>query len=260
MFRQTIALFQYQLLSVVNGKLAGLLLVFYLLVFLAGQFAAELAIINSEQLAPALQAELVRYGLVVILVVLVCSRIASDYRTSHFERLLSMPVSRLQYIVAQYLFVLACVSLAMLPGLALLWLVGDSAIAMYWFVALVLELLLVGQFALLAAISLENLPAAVLLALGLYLLARLAPVLDLVFAQSAPFYQDEQDFQLMHWIFEAIRFILPDARVFAHNDQLFEQADVTDLLGSQLIALLVYSAFIAGVLLVDFYRKEFNRT
>jgi len=260
MVRQTIALFHYQLLGLVNRKLLLLLGALYLLIFLAGQFAAELAIINSELLAPALQAELMRYALLVLLIIVVCTRVATDYKTAQFERLLSMPVSRLQYIIAQYLFVMSCAAACLAPGLILLWLVADANLAVYWFSALFLELLLVGQFALLAAISLENLPAAVLLSLGLYLLSRLAPVLDLVFSRSMPFYEEEKGFQLTHKLFELIQYLLPDGRVFANNNQFFERAAATDLLAGQAVSLLVYSGFVFVVLLVDFYRKEFNRS
>jgi hypothetical protein len=258
--RQTIALFQYQLVGAVNRRLLALLLVLYLVVFLAGQFAAELAIINSELLLPAFQAELIRYGLVLALSVVFCVRVVAEYERAQFERLLSMPVSRLQYVLAQYLLIVVFALACLVPALVLLWVSAGSQLAVYWFVALALELVLVGQFALLAAISLGNLAAAVLFTLGFYLLCRVAPVLDVVFARSMDFYGEERGFQFMHQLFGVIRYILPDARVFASNNQFFEPLDMAELLPRQLLALAIYSGFILSVLLVDFYRKEFNRS
>lgn len=260
MIKQTIALFRYQLLGIINVKIVLLILIIYTASFLAGQFVGELAIINSETLALAIMADFLRYSMVLIVVISLCNQISQDYELSQFERLLAMPISRGQYVVAQNMVILTFVLMLVLPLFVLMLLLNDSTLAVYWSIAVFLELALVGQFAVLAILSLEKLPVAVIFTLSIYLLAKLTPLLDLIFTNSMDYYQQERSFKLTHMIFSTIQYVLPDASAFAQNNVLFNAQETLKLLSKQLVSVLVYAAFIQFVILIDFYRKEFNRT
>ena len=258
MFRQTIALFRYQLVGIVNRRLALLLLAIVSAGFLLSRFVAELAIINSETIALSALADFLRYALVLVMVITLSYQVAQDYEARQFDRLLAMPLSRWQYLVAQWLVMFFFAFLLALPVGLLLWWLAGSPLALYWSVALLLELLLVGQFALLAILSLEKLPLAVMLSLTLYLLAKAAPIIAVILAQSSPFYDQEQSFRLASTLFSALQYLLPDASAFAQNDLLSAPQGLLGELGRQWISVIVYSIFLQLIILFDFYRKEFN--
>ncbi len=259
MFSQTITLFRYQLRGIVNNRIIVAISLILIVAFIASRFVAELSIINSEGIALAAMADFLRYSLVLILIISLCHQVSQDYELHQFEHLLAMPVSRFQYVLAQ---LIVLVTLALVLGIAvflMIWVINDIALAFYWSTALFLELVLVGQFAILAIMSLEKLPVAVIFTLAIYLLAKAAPLINLVLTQSSVFYEDETSFQVSNYIFSVIQYVLPDVSSFASNNVLLEQSWSPALLTNQLISVLVYGLFIQFVILMDFYRKEFNR-
>lgn len=227
--------------------------------FLGGRFVAELAIINSEAIALAAMADFLRYSLIIILIINICYQISQDYELHQFERLLAMPVTRNQYVLAQF-FVLLVLSLALsLPVFLLMSIINELSLALYWSSALFLEMILVGQFAILAILSLEKLPVAVIFTLAIYLLAKAAPLIDLVLTQSSAYYNEETGFQIYFFVFSLLQYVLPDISAFAQNNVLLDSEWTALILFKQLVSVLVYGALIQFVILLDFYRKEFNR-
>jgi hypothetical protein len=256
MFSQTIALFRYQLLSLINTKNLIVLISIYLASFLISRFSSELAIINSDVIGLGVLAEFLRYSLVLFLMISVCHQISQDYELGQFNRLLAMPVARWQYVLAEFFVVLAfAFILCFLVFLLLFFTVGLS-VAVYWSTAVFLELILVGLFSILAALSLEKLPLALVFSLVVYLFAKLVPLINFIFNQSSMYYQDETGYQLGNIMMQAISFVLPDMSVFAWNNALFEPADFLHLLFVQASSLMVYGAFVFLAILIDFYRKE----
>jgi hypothetical protein len=256
MFSQTIALFRYQLLSLINTKNMIVFCSIYLASFLLSRFSAELAIINSDVIGLAVLAEFLRYSLVLFLMISVCHQISQDYELGQFNRLLAMPIARWQYVLAEF-FVVLVFALAMnLVVFLLLFFTADGAIAVYWSTAVFLELILVGLFSILAALSLEKLPIALVFSFVVYLFSKLVPLINYIFNKSSLYYQDETGFQLGNMMMKGISFVLPDMSVFAQNNALFESSDFLHLLFTQTSSLMVYGLFIFLVILVDFYRKE----
>jgi len=243
-----------------NARIVILLALIFMLALLGGQFVAELAIINSESIALASIADFLRYSLILLLIISIAQQVSQDYELNQFERLLAMPITRTQYVLAQFLVLVFVCALIMLPVFVLMAVMGNIPSALYWSMALFLEMLLVGQLTLLAIISLEKLPVAVVFTLAIYLLAKSAPIIDLILSQSAGFYEEERGFQFAAAIFSLIRYVLPDLSAFAQNNVLFEGARAGAAFGQQLISVIIYSLFIQFVTLLDFYRKEFNRS
>jgi len=259
MVAQTIALFRFQLIGIVSRRLMISLLVLLLIAFLGGRFVASLALVNGEVVALAAQADFLRYCLVLVLVVALVAQVARDYDSGQLERMLAMPLARWQYLLSLF-SVMTLLSLLLAAAASLPLLPFESGKALYWGVALFLELMLAGQMALLAILSLERLPQAIPLALGLYLLARLGPVIDLALKHSADFYQEETGFQFGRQLFALIRYLLPGDQAFASNNLLFEDgAALLPVLGQQLFQVLIYLLFLQAVMMADFYRKELGR-
>lgn len=258
MFNQTIALFRFQLLGLINRRTLVMLATIVLTAFMASRFIAELSIINSETIALGALADILRYSLVIVLIISVCFHISQDYELNQFERLLAMPISRYQYLLAQTMVLTVFCLLLVLPVFILMSLVNEVDLAIYWTFALFLELMLVGHFALLSSLSLEKLPLAVLLTIALYLLAKSAPVIEIILAHSSPYYDGEAGFRISTWVFSVIQYVLPDMKVFAQNNLLFSHEPFGMALGFQFLNVVIYSLLLQAVMLVDFYRKEFN--
>ena len=143
MMAQTISLFRFLLLGVINLRLFALVSVLVIVTGLLSSFITELAIVNSHAIAAALLADMLRYSLVFLALLLITTSVAQDFEFKQFERLLTMPISRWQYIAAQFMAIMAISLLLVLPVLPVISLAASVEIAIYWTLALWLEVLLV---------------------------------------------------------------------------------------------------------------------
>jgi ABC-type transport system involved in multi-copper enzyme maturation permease subunit len=258
MFAQTISLFRYLMLGIVGRRLFVLLMVLVLAAVLCGSFIAELAIINGEAIVSAFVADFLRYSLALLALLMVATNVAEDYESRQFERLLTMPLARWQYIAAQTL-VIACLCLILvLPVLLLLSFYSNITLGFYWAVALWLELFLLAMLGMLAILSLEKIPQAVFFALAVYLLAKLSGLITMMLAESVKLSEGSAASRAIEFIFSAILYVLPGSSSFAESDVFFDDIDLLAILINQSSAVAIYVFFILAVCLVDFYRKEFN--
>ena len=255
---QTIALFRYLMLGIISRRLFWLLVVLLLIAIISAGFISELAIINGDAIIAAFVADFLRYSLVLLTLLMIASSVAEDYEFRQFERLLTMPLVRWQYIAAQALVIASLSLILVVPVMLLVSFIAGPGTGFYWAVALWLELFLVGVLGLLAILSLEKIPIAIFFSLAIYLLAKLSGLISLIVAESVFMSEASATSRLVEMIFNAIRYVLPGSDTIAENDVFFSQIDVWVALGAQSISVLIYSAFILAVCLVDFYRKEFN--
>jgi ABC-type transport system involved in multi-copper enzyme maturation permease subunit len=225
---------------------------------LGGSFINELAMINADAVQTAFVADFLRYSLALLALLMIVTSVAEDYEFRQFERLLTMPLARWQYIVAQTL-VIACLCLLLaLPAALLISLYGNAAVGLYWAAALWLELFLLGILGLLAILSLEKIPQAVIFSLAIYLLAKFSNLISLMLTESVELSEGSVVSRVIEFIFSAILYLIPGSRAFAENDVFFAGHDLIAMLGSQLATVSIYALFLLAVCLIDFYRKEFN--
>jgi ABC-type Na+ efflux pump permease subunit len=241
-----------------SRRLFVLLAILILAAVLSGSFIGELAIINGAAIVSAFVADFLRYSLALLALLVVVSAVAEDFESRQFERLLTMPLSRWQYIAAQTLVIACLCLLLVMPVLLLMSFYSSFANAVYWASALWLELLLVSLLGLLAILSLEKIPQAVFFSLAVYLLARLSGLIMLMLAESVRLSDGSAASRTVEFIFGAILYLLPDASSFANNDVFFAPVDLLPVIGGQLLGVSIYAAFLLVICLVDFYRKEFN--
>ncbi len=258
MYLQTIALFHYLLLGAVNRRLFVLISILYIGGLLLSGLIIELAIINSQSIAAAFLADFLRYSLVLLILLLVTSNVADDFEYQQFERLLTMPVSRWQYIVAEFLIIAVTALILVLPSLFVFAFYASFDIAVYWTMAVWLELLLVGLLGLLAILSLEKVPLAVFLSLAVYLLSKLSVLIKQMIAESVYISDGSMANRFAEAVFSGILYLLPGLESFAQNDVYFSTMAMTSILVTQFQHVSVYAVFILAACLVDFYRKEFN--
>ena len=172
MFAQTISLFRYLMLGIMSRRLLALLIFLVLTSVSTGSFIEELAIINGKAIVSAFIADFLRYSLALLALLTISISVAEDYESGQFERLLTMPLARWQYVTAQSLVIASLCLLLVLPVLVLVSIYSGIAIGFYWAAALWMELFLLGVLGLLAILSLEKIPQAVFFALAIYLLAK----------------------------------------------------------------------------------------
>ncbi|MCP4983632.1 MAG: hypothetical protein GY935_24405 [Gammaproteobacteria bacterium] len=258
MFAQTISLFRYLMLGIMSRRLFVLLSVLVLAAILCGSFIDELAIINSKAVVSAFIADFLRYSLALLALLMVATNVAEDYESRQFERLLTMPLARWQYIAAQTLVICCLCLLLVLPVSLLVSFYSSAAIGFYWATALWLELFLLGLLGLLAILSLEKIPQAVFFSLAIYLLAKLSGLITLMLAESVKLSEGSVTSRTIEFIFGSILYVIPGTDSFAESDVFFDNIDLLATLGDQLFAVVIYAFFILAVCLVDFYRKEFN--
>jgi len=255
---QTISLFRFLMLGILSKRLLVLVAVMVLGAALSGSFIHELAIIDGAAIQSAFVADFLRYGLALLALLMIATSVAEDYESRQFERLLTMPLARWQYIAAQSLVIACLCVFLVLPVMVLISIYSNPALGLYWAVALWLELFLLGLLGMLAILSLEKIPQAVFFALAIYLLAKLSGLITLMLAESVKLSEGSVTSRVIEYIFSAILYVLPGTRSFAENDVFFNSLDLMALLGEQLLGVVVYALFILVVCLVDFYRKEFN--
>lgn len=234
-----------------------MLFIILLVGFISAQFVQELSLINSTEALFAFQVEFYRYCLTLLSSLILVVAVADDYSSRQFENLLSMPIQRWQYLVAQ-VCAIAVVNVAIvLFAACLLVFQVDFDVAITWLVSMWLELMLCSLLALLAILSLEKIPSAMMLFISLYILSRASPIIIEIIEQSV-YYSDGNVVNKSILItFQLIDMILPNAAVFLQSD-LFFNLDVSEVnLWAQFLWVLLYGLFIFAVILFDFYRKEF---
>ena len=258
MHSQTISLFRFLMLGILSRRLLVLVTIMVFAAVLSGSFINELAIINGDAIQTALVADFLRYSLTLLTLLMITTSVAEDYEFRQFERLLTMPLARWQYIAAQTL-VIACLCLLFtVPVAVLISLYGNAEVGLYWAAALWLELFLLGTLGLLAILSLEKIPQAVIFSLAIYLLAKFSGLISLMLTESVKLSEGSITSRVVEFIFDAILYVLPDSKAFAENDVFFTSHDLIAMLGNQLAAVSIYALFLLAVCLIDFYRKEFN--
>ncbi|MFT4650009.1 MAG: ABC-type transport system involved in multi-copper enzyme maturation permease subunit [Polaribacter sp.] len=259
MVGQTLSLFRYLLLPVLNRRLAVLASILFVVAMLLASYASELAIINSERISAAVLGDFLRYSLVFLALLLVTSNVAEDYESKQLERLLTMPLSRWQYIVAQLLVILVIAAFLSLPVVVIVPFFTSIEIAVYWAVALWLEITLVSLIGLVGILSLEKIPQAMLFTIAIYLLAKFSAVISQMLSESVKLSEESAYNIFVTLVFDGILHVMPASHAFAQNNIFFDPTLLPyALLSDQLLAVVIYSVFAIAVCLVDLYRKEFN--
>lgn len=256
---QTMALFRYLLSGIVNYRLLIAVSMLYIGGLCISYFIMELAMLNRQLIAAAFLADFLRYSLVLIVLLLTITHVAEDFEYRQFESMLSMPVSRWQYILARFLVIAITALVLVSPCLLVLPFYVSFAIAGYWTIALWLEALMVGLIGFLAILSLEKVPGAVFLTLAVYLLSKLSGLISQMLAASTAVSDHNLANRLVETVLNGILYLLPGLQSFAWNDVYFKNMPIAAMLIAQFECVLIYLLFMLMACLIDFYRKEFTR-
>lgn len=218
-----------------------------------GVFFASLAITESTATFVAITAAAARIIGVCALSFFVIALVMRDRQERALESLLALPVSRGHYYLGRWLGMVLLAASQVLLLAPLIWSTTPAVAGNAWLVAYGCELIIVGSFSLLCAITLRQLPLALFATLGFYALAR--SVAALVAMASHPVLPDQGVASAaVLWLAQSIAAVLPDLSYAASASLVYDAEGYG--VSAMLMQTLIYTAMLVGAGLVDMYRRE----
>jgi len=193
-----------------------------------------------------------RVASVFLVLIFVLSSMAREAADKGLQLLLAQAYSRTTYLSGK---LLAYAALALLPALlfgALALLVAPAAQAALWALSLLCECWIMAAFAVLCMLSLQQLPAALALCSGFYLLARSIDTLQLLgHGARAPAASHGPASQLV----ELLALLLPHLDRYTRSEWLVYHSGTLGDLAGLLIQTSVCLLLLVLAALYDLYRK-----
>ncbi|MEO5363109.1 MAG: ABC transporter permease [Magnetococcus sp. DMHC-8] len=221
---------------------------------LAG-FAGSLALTEAGPLRGALLGAFLRLTGVILTAVYVLHSQSREYQDKGLELIFALPLTRTAYLLgklAGYAVLVSCM-VTVFAGVLLFF--ADPMPVVVWGVSLLMELWLVVAFSLLVQWTIHALPAAFLLVLLFYLLARILADLQWV-GQGVLMPQGGLYWQAVNTTLAAIAWVLPSLDRFTRSEWLAYGSGGWDDLLFVLAQGSGYLLLLTGASLVDLYRKS----
>jgi ABC-type transport system involved in multi-copper enzyme maturation permease subunit len=218
------------------------------------EFAATLAITESDQYRMVVYAVFIRLAAVFVMALLVATSVQREFDDQTIALVLSRPVERWVWYAGKLLgFALTALLLTSIAVLPLV--VQAGATAVWWGAALFCELLIVAAAALTFAITLRHVTVVLSVVAAFYLLSRSIAVMTLMSrgptvdtgSVSAPF---------IALITDAIAYVLPELYRFANAGWFVTPVDMPAEFAAIAMQTLIYTLLLGGVGLVDLYRRN----
>ncbi|MBF0400566.1 MAG: ABC transporter permease [Magnetococcales bacterium] len=221
---------------------------------LAG-FAGALAITEAREVRSTLLGAFLRFAAALLTALYVLHSQFRAYHDKGLEQLFSLPLTRTVYLFGKLAGygLLIMIMVGLFSGV-LLFFAPPLQVAL-WGGSLLLELWIVAAFSFWVQLTIRSFPAAFLMVLFFYVLARTLTSLQLV-GQGVIMPQHSPYFQAINAVLAAIGFILPGLDRFTQSEWLaYGSGQWEDLLfvcGQGVI----YLILLAALALIDLYRKS----
>lgn len=217
-----------------------------------GFFLGELALTEIAEFRVTMMAALLRPTAVFLLVTFVVTSVLRERAERRLEMSLAMAVPPLVWTLGRLLgIVLLAGALAALAGVVLLAAAQLPMETALWAGTLLLELCVVGAFALFAASSMGQLTSALGVTLAFYLVARaLAAVLFMFDGHT-----HDASTTLMLNVLEVLSLVMPRLDLHAHSGWLLEGGAEPALAGRLALASLVYLLLLVAATAFDLRRR-----
>ncbi|MES3021139.1 MAG: ABC transporter permease [Pseudomonadota bacterium] len=208
------------------------------------RFAGALALTESEDIALALLAAMLRAFGVFLTALFLVSSIAREAQDKGREMLLALDLSRSTYLFGKLSgFASVAAVLALLSG-ALVCAYAPIEQALLWSASLLLELWIVAAFSLLCALGFSQVLPALFACGAFYLLARTISSMQLL------------GDGLLGQCIEALAALLPHLDAFARTEWLVYQNGSLAELGPQAMQALIYTSLLGMAGCFDLHKKE----
>ncbi|MGR8919782.1 MAG: ABC transporter permease [Gammaproteobacteria bacterium] len=242
--------------TLIEGLRARLLLIavgMVVLLLLAAEFSAGLAITDSQSYRTGVYAALARIAFVLVVVLFVATSVVREFDHRLLDLTLSRPVSRAAWYLGRLGgFALLAFALAVLAALPLA-VTAAPAPAAAWGVSLAAELCLVTALALTAVVTLRQVPLAVTAAAAFYLLARVTDAMVLM-SRGPTVDAEAWSAQWIARAVDALALVVPPLDRFTRAAWL--NADALPELAPLVLQAAVYIVLLAAVGLFDLYRVD----
>jgi ABC-type transport system involved in multi-copper enzyme maturation permease subunit len=217
-------------------------------------FLSEVAVTESRSLQAAIVAAVLRACAVFLVAAHVCSSTLREINDKGLELMLALPLSRTVHYLGRLAGYAACsAALALAFALPLLlWSPADAVAA--WGFSLACEAALVAAIALFVAMTLAQLVPAIAAALGLYVLARSMPAIQLI--ARGPLAEDSLGHDVARWAVEVIALVVPPLDAVTRTEWLLYEAPGAGPYAAALGGLAVYGAVVVAAGLFDFHRRN----
>ena len=254
-----VATFRYILITAVRDRFVAAIVLALLSAVLSAALLGSSAVAEGQALALAFAGEGVRVILVLGLITFISFHVRRLHETREIEAILARPIARWTLVLACFAaYSVIALALAVLatPLLALLLGAGGLGLA-EWQISMMLECLLVVGLALFAAMALESATAAVLVALGFYLLGRSAAVFRAI-ADAGTGALDQDYLNLgAYWVTEAIALVMPRLDLFGQSRWLVYGPGGGWGLSEMAVQTLIFAPLLLAATIRDLNAKRF---
>lgn len=241
-------------LEAVRGRVPWLMLAVLLVGVMLSQFAAQVAITESREIANAVLGAWLRLAAVFVVALFVITSMVRDLNDKGMELVLALALPRAVYLGGRLSgYAVVALGCALACALALAPFVPAVQVAV-WGATLALELLIIAALAVLCLLTLSHVTLGMSAVIAFYLLARSIDAIRLIGAN--PLSGGDRDVHgVLTAVLEAVAFVLPDLTRFARSEWLIHaNANLSDLVAAGAQAG-IYLILLVGAALFDLQRK-----
>ncbi|HIJ63610.1 MAG TPA: hypothetical protein HPQ04_13025 [Rhodospirillaceae bacterium] len=253
------ATLRYVLITAIRDRFVAAIAVALAAAVGAAALLGASAVAEGQALALAYAGEMIRLVLVLGLITFISFHVRRMHETREIEAILARPISRATFVLAYYTaYSTIALGLSLLASPLLMLVLGAGGAGLAeWQASLMLECLVVVGLALFAAMSLESATAAVLAALGFYVLGRSAAVLRAIAeAGTAIFGQDALNLAA-RWVSDVIALLMPRLDLFGQSRWLVYGPGGGWGLSELLLQTLIYAPLLLAATIRDLDARRF---
>ena len=256
MFKSLASIARFTVIEAVRTRLLWLAAGLLLAVALTAEFAAALALTDSQSYRLGVYAALSRLSLVFVVALFVSTSVVRELQDRLLDLTLSRPVPRVSWYLGRLAgFAAAAAVLAVFAVIPLIFYAPTGA-TLAWGVSLAAELWIIAAACLTCVITLGQVTFALIVVAAFYVLSRAMSAIILMSSGPAV--------DMTVWSSAAIEklvgllaLLLPSLDRFTQASWLTHPAGEAPPLGDIALQTVIYSMVLIGVGLVDFYRREY---
>lgn len=219
------------------------------------EFAAALAITESNEYRIVVYAAATRFVGALIVTLYVASSVLREFDDKNVELILSRPITRTDWYIGRFLG-LAAISCGIAVILASPLAILASGAALLWTYSLALEMLIVAAATMAACVSLRQLPLATCAVVGFYFLAR--SVSNIALMSTGPTVDAASTAnRFIALAVELIAYVVPALDRFTQSSWLLDGASALSELGFISLQTIIFVVLLSGIGLFDLHRRNF---
>ena len=245
---------RFTLLEAVRNRLFILIMAGVICLFVLAEFIGELSITETRQVQSAILSSLLRVFSISIISLFVITSALRELNDKGLEIILSLPISRHQYLFGKLLgYGGLSLLISIIVSLPLL-LYAPTIPVICWFLSLFCEQALVISLSLVCLFTFANVTISFIAVMAFYFLSRSMETIRLL--SESPILESNafsQDF--IHCLVDAMALLLPDLGAFTKSDWLAYNVDFADM-QTVIIQTMIYLTILLSAGLFDLYRKN----